>query len=290
MKRAYIQLHISLLLGGFTGLFGKLISFNEGLLVWYRLLFSFCLLWCYQQFTRKHRQLPWRQSVRIWFAGVLLALFWLFFYGSIKYANISIGVVCFSTVGFFTAILAPVINRRRIAANELLLSSLTICGILLIFHFDSQYRLGIILGIICAVFGALFTIANERLIRQYESLCILYHEMTGGLICASVLLPVYLHKGTVYSMIPSCTDISYLLILSSFCTIGMYGLMTQALDRLSAFTVSLSCNLEPVYSILLAIVFFGENNQLTIAFYTGLTLILLSVLLQLWYEIRRRRQ
>lgn len=281
MKReAFIKLHISILLAGFTGLFGKLISLNEGLLVVYRMLFAALLLFPILWFGRKLATVPFRDKWRIAATGLILGLHWVFFYGSIKAANVSIGVICFSLVGFFTAVLEPLLLRRKISLRELLFSLITVCGILLIFRFDTRYRLGIGLGIISTALAALFTIINKKVGARYPSGTILLYEMTGGCIGLLCLLPLYLHFFPVESVIPGMSDLLWLLSLSFFCTIGLYLLQIDALKAISAFTLNLSYNLEPVYSILLAMLFFGEARELSWAFYVGLALIILSVALQ----------
>lgn len=283
-------MHLAVLLAGFTGIFGKLITLNEGLLVWYRLFFAALLLLLIMAFNGKLKKIALLSFARIGGAGWLLALHWLFFYGSIKYANVSIGVVCFSMTGFFTAVLEPLINRKKFSLAELFLSSLTLCGIALIFHFDMHYRTGILLGVISSLLVAFFTIANKRLTRQYASETITLYEMLGGWLGLTLLMPLYLHFFPVQSLLPTLPDTCYLLMLSLFCTIGLYLLLTQALYKISAFTVNLSFNLEPVYSIMLAILLFKENKELSIAFYAGLALIILSVVLQMLKVMAEHRR
>lgn len=279
MKKAFAQLHIAILLAGFTGIFGKLITLNEGLLTWYRLLLSGISYWMFLRIRGLLKNVTTKDFLRIGGSGTLLALHWLFFYGSIKYSNVSVGVVCFSLAGFFTAVLEPLINRKRFSPVNLLLSGITLAGIALIFHFDSSYRTGISMGVISAILVSLFTIANERLTRRYDTQTITVYELLGGCLGLGLLMPLYLHISPAPSMIPSASDAFYLLLLATFCTILMYSLVTRALRTIPAFTINLSFNLEPVYSIILAIVIFGENRQLSAAFYAGLALILISVML-----------
>ena len=174
MKEAFIKLHISILLAGFTGLFGKLITLNEGLLVWYRMLFAAVMLFLILWGSGKLKRTSFREVLKIAGTGLLLGLHWVFFYGSIKAANVSIGVVCFSLVGFFTALLEPLIIGRRVSAKELLFSMVTVCGIVLIFQFDTRYRTGIIIGVISSALAALFTITNKKVgVRLASSMMLL---------------------------------------------------------------------------------------------------------------------
>lgn len=259
------------------------------MLVWYRMILSGLLLLIILKATNRFKLVSLADFKKIGLIGFLLSLHWIFFYGSIKYSNISVGVVCFSLTGFFTAILAPLLNRKRIIPSELLLSSLTLLGIVLIFSFDSKYRTGITLGIISSLFAATYTIVQEKLSRQFESEIITMYQMFGGAIGIGLLMPLYLHFFPVDSMIPSNLDMFYLFLLSLFCTVFLYILSTQALQHISAFTVNLSFNLEPIYSILLAMIIYKENRELTPPFYAGLGLIILSVVLQMVKVYRQNK-
>jgi drug/metabolite transporter (DMT)-like permease len=288
MKKSYVLLHLAVVLAGFTGIFGKLISLNEGLLVWYRLLFSSLILFLILKSLRIRYTISTREKVNIAKIGLLLTFHWLFFYASIKYANISIGVVCYCLTSFFTAIFKPIIDREKFKISELVLSAFTLLGISLIFHFDASYQLGIGLGIISSAIGALYTIFNKRLVHRYDTKVINYYQMIGGTIFLGAILPVYLYFFPVKSIIPSMKDIGYLVVLALFCTVGLYVMFAEVLKKIPAFTVNLTFNLEPVYAIIMAFLFFNESKQVNQAFYIGLSLIITSVILQTLISIRKK--
>ncbi|MEY8760285.1 DMT family transporter [Chryseobacterium tongliaoense] len=288
MKKSYLLLHLAVILAGFTGVFGKLISLNEGLLVWYRLLFSTIILFLLLKLLRIRYTISSPEKLAIAKIGLLLTLHWLFFYASIKYSNISIGVVCYCLTSFFTAIFKPLIDRKKFKISELLLSTLTLAGISLIFHFDASYQLGIGLGVVSSAFGALYTIYNERLVKNYDSKIINYYQMISGTVCLGALLPVYLYFFPVESFIPGIKDTIYLVFLSLFCTVGLYVTFAEVLRKIPAFTVNLTFNLEPVYAIIMAFLFFNESKEVNIAFYTGLSLIMISVVVQTFISVRKK--
>ncbi|SEJ50124.1 Threonine/homoserine efflux transporter RhtA [Dyadobacter sp. SG02] len=289
MKQAFIKLHISIILAGFTGIFGKLITVNEGLLSWYRIWLAGVLMLLILAATKKLERISFRDFTRTSLTGLLLGLHWIFFYGSIKYSNISVGVVCFSLVGFFTAIFSPLINRKRFVLSELLLSLLTLSGIALIFSFDSRYRTGIALGVVSSALGSLFTITNERLAHSFKSETATVYALVGGAIALTPLMPLYFYFFPVETLVLSRADLGYLVVLAFFCTVVLYMLQTQVLRRISAFTVNLSLNLEPVYTIILAILIYHENKELRWSFYLGLALIIMSVVLQMLQVMRAHR-
>jgi len=274
MKKAFLQLHIAVFLAGFTGILGRLITLNEGMIVWYRLLFTSLTMWVIYYFAKRLQKIPVKDILRIGGVGFIAAMHWVTFYGSIKYANVSVSLVCFSAIGFFTALLEPLITRKKMNRTELLLGLITIGGIYIIFHFDTQYKTGIILGIISALLACLFPIYNRRFLQRINVETVLTWQITGGFITLSILLPFYLQRFPVQQFLPGREDLLWLLILSWFCSVLAFRFSANALKRLSAFTVNLTFNLEPVYGIILAFLVYNENQYLSRWFYLGFAVII----------------
>ena len=280
MKKAFIQLHIAVLLAGLTGILGKLISLNEGLLVWYRLLLTAPSLWLLALLRGQDIRIGRRDLWRIFGIGGIAALHWVAFYGSIKYSNVSVSLLCFSAIGFFTALIEPLIMRHKVDVVELLLGLLVIAGICLIFQVNPHFKTGIVIGLVSALLGSLFPVLNKRILRRVSPENVTLYELTGGLLVLTMLMPVYLWLFPAPSLLPSPSDWGWLLILSWACTVLAFNLSMSALQKISAFTVNLSYNLEPVYGILLAFLLFREDKYLNGGFYIGFFLILLSIVLQ----------
>ena len=290
MKKAYIQLHLALVLAGFTGIFGRLITLNEGLISWYRTFISAVFILVVLTVSGKFQKITLSEKVKIGAAGAILGFHWLFFYGSIKYSNISVGVVCFALTSFFNALFEPALNKKKLSTQELMLSGLTLCGIALIFGMDISFRTGIILGVISSIFSALYTVYNERLASNYRGETIMLYQMLGGVLALTLIMPAFLYFTPTTSLLPSLQDFGWLLVLAILCTVVMYLLIINALKHISSFTVSLTFNLEPLYTILLAIVIYKENKVLSASFYIGLFLIITSLALQMcrvWYKNKR---
>jgi drug/metabolite transporter (DMT)-like permease len=290
LKKAFIQLHIAVLLAGLTGILGKLISLNEGLLVWYRLLLTAPSLWLLALLRRQDIRIGRRDLWRIFGIGGIAALHWVAFYGSIKYSNVSVSLLCFSAIGFFTALIEPLIMRHKVDVVELLLGLLVIAGICLIFQVNPHFKTGIVIGLVSALLGSLFPVLNKRILRRVSSENVTLYELSGGFLVLTLLMPVYLWLFPAPSLLPSPSDWGWLLVLSWACTVLAFNLSMSALQKISAFTVNLSYNLEPVYGILLAFLLFREDKYLSGGFYIGFFLILLSIFLQTLRLWRRRGQ
>ena len=294
MKKDYFLLHLSVFIAGFTGVLGRLITLDSAILVWWRMAAAAVIMFLYLRFVETRRatslqRYKFRDILQMGGVGMLLCLHWVFFYASIKASNVSIGVVCFSLVGFFTALFEPIINRHKFSGREFLFSLLTILGIYLIFQFDSRYRLGIVLGVISSALYALFAIANQRVGKHYEAKNMLLWEMVGGLIGLTCLIPLYNMFIPVGRLYPIGMDYPYLAFMVVVCTIGLCLLQIIVLQKIPAFTVNLTYNLEPVYSIILSMFIFSEYKELNFSFGIGIALIVLSVILQTIYSIRKQQ-
>ena len=289
MKQSFLKLHIAILLAGLTGVLGRLITLDEGLLVLYRMGISSLAMFAIASLGRNLLMPARTDLLRLLGTGGIVALHWVLFYGSIKYANVSIALVCFSTVGFFTSILDPLITGRRWLMRELLLGCAVMLGIWLIFSFDAAFRTGILLGLVSSFMAALFTVLNKILLRHHTAESLTRWEMTGGWLLLTALLPFWLHWFPASRLVPTLSDLGWLLFLGLFCTVFAFRLSMDALKEISPFTVNLSYNLEPVYGILLAFVLFEENKYLGRGFLPGMLIILATVVIQTLLAWRERR-
>jgi len=290
MKQSFLKLHIAILLAGLTGVLGRLITLDEGLLVLYRMGISSLAMFAIAMLGRNLLMPARLDLLRLLGTGGIVALHWVLFYGSIKYANVSIALVCFSTVGFFTSILDPLITGRRWLMRELLLGCAVMLGIWLIFSFDAAFRTGILLGLVSSFMAALFTVLNKILLRHHTAESLTRWEMTGGWLLLTALLPFWLHWFPASRLVPTLSDLGWLIFLGLFCTVFAFRLSMDALKDISPFTVNLSYNLEPVYGILLAFVLFEENKYLGKGFLPGMLIILATVVIQTLLAWRERRQ
>jgi drug/metabolite transporter (DMT)-like permease len=290
MKSAFIQLHIAVFLAGFTAILGRLISLNEGLIVWYRLLFTMISMWVLYAAFKKIRKIPFAEILRISGVGFIATMHWITFYGAIKYSNVSVTLVCFSAISFFTAILEPIVLKKRMIWVDLFIGMIIILGIYVIFHFDTHYKTGIVIGTISAMLAALFPIYNRQILQRVNVETMLVWQQTGGFLILSALLPFYLQWFPSSQFLPAPSDLLWLLGLSWLCSVLAFQLASNALKRLSAFTVNLSYNLEPIYGILLAFIIFKENELLSKWFYLGLGVITLAIIIHVILLIKMERK
>lgn len=285
IQRAYFELHIAVLLFGFTAILGDLISLSALVLVWWRVFFTSISLFFLIGFGRKLRQLPRRLILQYMGIGVLVALHWLCFFGAVKYANASICLICMATTSFFTAIIEPIIMRQPIKGYELLLGVLILPGMILVVNnTDVSMMLGIWIGLLSALLAALFASLNKKLVDKAEPMTITFLELGSAWLFLSLLLPFYFQQTADAAFLPQGSDLFYLSVLAFLCTTLAYVLSLRALKHISAFAANLTVNLEPIYGIALAWLILNEQDELTLGFYLGGAIILLAVFSYPWLK------
>ena len=288
--KTLILLHLAVFLAGWTGIFGRLISLGGLPLVWYRMAVSVITLTLVMLFLRRLHVPKGRNLYRICGCGFILAMHWVAFYASIQSSNVSVGVACIATTSFFTALLNIFFNRKEASWKEFVISFISIVGVLLIFSLDVRYRLGIALGLLCAFAYAVFSLLHIRTAEKTgeDSATMLLYELVGGFLFLTIFIPAFIKLQPQETIIPGRADILWLILLGSVFTILPFLLQLHALRHLSAFTVNLAYNLEPVYSIAFAAVLFGELQEVNWSFWLGMSLIVVSVLIQT-VRVRNRR-
>lgn len=255
-------------------------------LVWNRVLLTCISLLFVPGVIKYARKTSKRGILELAGIGCLVCLHWVAFYGSIKYSNVSVALSCLATTSFMTSLLEPLILRRRWKSYEVALGLLVVPGVYLIFYFSKFYLTGIILGLLAAFLAATFTILNKTVIEKHDARSMTFIELFSGFVFLSLLMPFYLRFFPEYTLIPALPDFGYLLILALACTTLPFVLGLYALRHLSAFASTLTVNLEPLYGIILAILFFKENQDMDNRFYLGSLIILLAVFIHPWLKKR----
>ena len=277
-QRAYLELHIAVLLFGFTAILGDLITLSALVLVWWRMGITTLSIPFLTSIKKKIIALPTALTMKYMGIGVLVSIHWICFFGAVKFANASISLICMATTSFFTALIEPIVFKRKIKGDELSLGLLMIPGVLLIVN-NTEWDMmtGILVGLISAFLAALFAVFNKTLVDKAEPLTITFLELGSGWLFLSICLPIYLFYQPEALFLPQGFDWLWLLILALGCTTLAYVLSLRSLKHISAFASTLTINLEPVYGIFLAWIFLNDAEELSIQFYLGCLLILGAV-------------
>lgn len=276
----YIRLHFIVILFGFTGILGKLISIPAVEMVFFRTLFAAAGMYVFLHLSKKSTRVSPADRITLLLTGLIVGIHWLTFFISGRIANVSVSLVGFATASFWTAFLDPLINRRKINLVEVFLGLFVLAGLLIIFGSEFNYSLGLIVGIASGLTCAIFAIINARLVARVDSYVITYYEMISAALAIGLFLPLYSEywaEGHALQLMPRGYDWLWILVLAWLCTVYAYSAAVELFKRISVFLFQLTLNLEPVYGILMALIVFGEAEKMQFNFYIGTFMILCAV-------------
>jgi len=290
----YLHLHFIVLIYGFTGILGKLITLPAHYLVLYRLLLTIPILYMVILFRKESLKIDKQTLLKYLGIGVIIGLHWLTFFHSIKVSNVSVALSCFASSSLFAGILEPLIEKKPIRKLEIFCSIIVFITLCVMLGFEIKYWQGALFGVLAAFLAALFTVLNKQLSETKALITMSLYEMVGALIPIIVVLGVSLLFIGAQNFIPvqnawqmpSIFDFGWLLLLASICTAYPFVAVIKLLRSLTAFNVSLAVNFEPIYSIIFAYLIFGESERMTPVFYMGLCVVFGVVFL---YPILKRR-
>ena len=274
----YLHLHLLVFIWGFTAILGALISLEAIPLVWYRMLFASLIILIYFLVTKKSLKIAPKVLLKFLVSGIIIATHWIAFFTAIKVANVSIALVGMSTGAFFASLIEPLFFKRKLNYLELLFGLVVMVGLYLIFGVTKgNYTTGIIYALVAAFLSALFSVLNGLYVKRHDAATISFYQLFFG--CSFITLYILATNGfTAAQFALVNNDFIFLFILSSICTAYAFIVSVKIMKYLTPYTVVLTLNLEPVYGIVLAVLFFGDKEKMSPQFYVGAAIILCTVL------------
>ena len=273
------SLHLMVVILGLTGVFGKIISLDAIHLVWYRMGIAFVSLALFLLFKKQLFSISKQNFFGLLGVGALVTIHWLCFFQSIKVSTVSVAVVCMATSSLFSALIEPLFFKRKLLAYEVIMGVIVVVALTFVMGTETQYRSGYFYGIVAALFGTLFTLFNAKYIKKVGAAQITMIEMLAGVIIISCLL-LFQEDYAVFTTLISVTDFTYLLILGTVCTALVFVWMTEIMRHITPYSLIMAINMEPIYSILLALLIFKDSELMSTSFYIGGSIIIGVVFLE----------
>jgi drug/metabolite transporter (DMT)-like permease len=276
--KSYLNLHLIVFIWGFTAILGALITIDADNLVWYRMLIAMVFLGGFIAFKKQSFQVPVKEFFKLIFVGLLIALHWIFFFKAIHVSNVSITLSIFSLGAFFASLLEPLFYGRKVLWYEVFFGLIIIAGLALILQVEIKYLTGVYYALAAIILGVLFTLMNGKLISDHEPSVITFYEFGAGVFFITIYF-LFQGKFTADFFQMSLNNWVLLLILASICTAYAFTASVKVMQRLTPYTVMLTTNLEPVYGIVLAYFILGGKEKMSVEFYIGAVIIIITVIL-----------
>jgi drug/metabolite transporter (DMT)-like permease len=289
INKHYLLLHFIVFIWGFSPVLGRFITASTWQLVWYRIFITVIVLYAYLKFTKHDFKISRKHFWQLCGIGLVIMCHWLTFYGAIKVSNISVTMVAFSTGALFSSIIEPILFKRSIRLYEVVIGLIIVAGIALIFSIQTEFWLGIVLGIVAAFTSSLFGVFNSLMAHQLKSGIISFYELSAALVGLTIFIFINGDLNSTFFVVDQVSVLG-ILMLSLVCTVYPFIAAVNLSKYISPYTIVLTVNLETVYGIIWAILFYHENKEVKPSFYIGvlviLTAIFLNSFLKRWQERR----
>lgn len=271
--KKYLHLHFIVLIFGFTGILGKLISLNAEYLVFYRLIIAIPVLFLFIKIANESVKISSKEIIKYMSVGIIVGFHWITFFHSIKVSNVSVALSCLASSTLFVGILEPIFHRKKVEWIEIILGIAVLITLSMMLGFEIQYVYGAIFGIISAFLAGTFNVINKTFSSAKSSMALSFYELIGALI--PVFIVILLNGKTLTSFpIPKSNDLIWLLLLAIICTAYPFATIVKIMKTLSAYTVTLAINFEPIYAIVLAFFIFGDSEKMSPPFYIGVIVVM----------------
>lgn len=280
------SLHLMVVILGLTGVFGKLISLSAIHLVWYRMGIAFISLTIFLAFKKQLFSVSKKDFIGLLGVGALVTFHWLCFFESIKVSTVSVAVVCLATSSLFSALIEPFFFKRKFLFYEVIMGVVVVVALAFIMGTETKYFWGYFYGIMAALLATLFTLFNAKYINKVGAAKITMIEMLSGVIIISCIL-FFQQDYTVFTTKISVTDLTYLILLGTLCTAMVFVWLTEIMRHITPYSLIMAINLEPVYSIIFALIIFGDNELMSSSFYLGSCVIIGIVFLDGYLKNRQ---
>jgi drug/metabolite transporter (DMT)-like permease len=280
------SLHLMVVILGLTGVFGKLISLSAIHLVWYRMGIAFISLAIFLAFKKQLFSVSKKDFIGLLGVGALVTFHWLCFFESIKVSTVSVAVVCLATSSLFSALIEPFFFKRKFLFYEVIMGVIVVLALAFIMGTETKYFWGYFYGIMAALLATLFTLFNAKYINKVGAAKITMIEMLSGVIIISCIL-FFQQDYTVFTTKISVTDLTYLILLGTLCTAMVFVWLTEIMRHITPYSLIMAINLEPVYSIIFALIIFGDNELMSSSFYLGSCVIIGIVFLDGYLKNRQ---
>lgn len=288
ISKVQLRLQFLVLLWGFTGVFGKLVTISALPMVWFRMGIAAIAIFIFLKIKRVKIQATKKQLFTFLGIGVIVAMHWFTFYLSIKVSNVSVALSTLSTGALFASFIEPIFFKRKIDIQEVIIAVVVSLCVMAIFQANPDYLLGIVYGVICSFLSALFSVLNAKYQQNSNPINITFLEMIGGFICLSFILIAFQPDGISEIVTISWSNFGWLTLLGVVFTALAQLEAVALLKHVSPYSMILNVNLEPIYGIILAFLIFGQSEQMSSTFYIATSIMILAIVINGLIKMKRK--
>ena len=276
-----LELNFAVIFISTSGALGRYIDLPVPVIILLRSLIAGVLIFLFCKWKKFDIRIKKEDRKTLFLSGLFMGLHWITFFYSLKFSNVAIGMISLFTYPVITTFLEPLILKTRFQLIHLILALLVVVGILFIvpsFSVEHDYSKAIILGIISAVFYSLRNLITKTKVTKYQGSVLMFYQLA---VITVLLSPTYFLMDTSNLS----THFSEVILLSLLTTAIGHTWFIYSFKNFSVTTASIISSLQPVYGIIIGMIFLSEYPATRTII--GGVLILASVFMESLITYRR---
>ncbi len=277
-----LEINLAMLFIATSGPLGRYVDLPVPVTTGIRGIIAFVLLVLFSKWRKTSLKIKSGDIPVVLFTGVLMAVHWLFYFYALQWSNVAIGMLSLFTYPVITAFLEPLLLKSKLQRMHLVLGGLVLLGIYFLspnFNLEDSNTLAIGMGLISALAYALRNIILKLKVEKYQGTTLMvYQTGTIGMLMLPALFFVSIE--TVLNQWEG------LLALGVITTAIGHSLFLMTFKHFSITTVSILSSIQPIYGIVIGVIFLHEIPKSTTLI--GGALILSSVIIESFRSSKRK--
>lgn len=252
--RHLLEINLAMLFVSTSGVLGRYIDLPPAVTIGIRAFGAMILLGIFVKFKGFSFSLARKDALAIVASGVLMGMHWITYFYSLQLSNVAIGMLSLFTYPVMTSLLEPVFFKTKFSKMHILLGILVLIGIYFLvpeFNTDNDYFLAILIGLVSALCFALRNLLVKTKISEYNGSVVMWYQV---LVIAIMLIPAYF----IFETEGFVQQLPYIGILALVTTALGHTLFLFSLKRFSVTAASLMGSIQPIYGIILGVIFLSE--------------------------------
>ncbi len=250
-----LLLNFAMLCLSTSGVLGRLIQLPPPLIIWYRAFFALLFIGLFCWWKKYDFRFDIKEhGLTIFLSGVFMAGNFVCYFYALQWSNVAIGMLALFTFPVMTTLLEPLFFKTPFQIIHLLMAGMVLLGIYFLaptFDMDNSLTQGLFMGLVAAFSWTLRNLLMKRKITTFNSSILMFYQL---LVCAVFLLPVLF----IFPTKTVSTQLPYLVFLGLVTTAIGHTLFLNSFSHFSVSTASIMASIQPIFGIIVAMLFLGE--------------------------------
>lgn len=254
----FLQLGLAIFIMSSSGVLGRYIPLPPPVTIWLRCVIGTVALYAVLRIWKVHFRILKGNFWLLLTSAVFLGVHWITYFFALQLSNVAIGMLSLFTYPVITALLEPMMLKTKLQPGSLVLAVLALVGVSFLvpeLNLDNSHTLGILMGIISALFYSIRNILLKKRIAEHSGIALMFYQL---LIISMLFWPVLLIYEVSWSQ-DVLNSWEAIVILGVFTTAAGHTLFVRSFQHFTISTVSVLSALTPLLGTALGFLILGES-------------------------------